>query len=350
MLPAFQGDSLWLEYGDPRRARCILIDGGPRSRIARERLLELIAERAMVGGEVKLELVVVTHIDADHIAGVLDLLENRDVSLTTGDVWFNGWQHLPTDQLGAKQGEALSTAIRQRRLPWNVAYSEAAVFVPDDGPLPTVELVDGMTLTILSPTRADLAALRPVWKKEVEKAGLVPGIGASEPPEQPDVLGERPLDPEELAAEPFEEDDSKANGSSIALLAEYAGKSVLLTGDAHPSVLARNLGRLAAERGLDRIPIDALKLSHHGGKHNLSRELLDRLECGRYLFSTNGNIFHHPDAESVSRVIVDRNDYELVFNYRSPETERWDSSRLRRRFRYRTTYPETDREGIRVEL
>jgi hypothetical protein len=68
------------------------------------------------------------------------------------------------------------------------------------------------------------------------------------------------------------------------------------------------------------------------------------------LFSTNGNIFHHPDAESVSRVIVDRNDYELVFNYRSPETERWDSSRLRRRFRYRTTYPETDREGIRVEL
>lgn len=346
MLPAAQGDALWIEYGDPQRPRCLLIDGGPPSRVTRERLRERIAERSGPGGG-KLELIVVTHIDSDHIAGVLNLLEDRDAALAPGDVWFNGWQHLPADLLGAKQGEALSGAIRRRRFPWNAAYSETAVVVPDEGPLPTVELADGMVLTLLSPTRAKLAALRPVWKREVEKAGLVPGIGVVEPPGEPDKLGERPLDPEELAAEPFQPDDSEANGASIAFLAEHDGKRLLLTGDAHADILVASLQRLAAEGS---VPVDAFKLSHHGGKHNLSSDLLKRVECGRYLFSTNGTSYHHPDPEAVSRVVVGRNDCELVFNYRSPETERWESSRLRRQFRYRTTYSEAAEQGIRIAL
>ena len=41
-----------------------------------------------------------------------------------------------------------------------------------------------------------------------------------------------------------------------------------LAADAHPSVLTDSLGRLANERGAQRIPVNAYKVSHHGSRKN----------------------------------------------------------------------------------
>ena len=67
MLPARQGDALWLEYGDPAHPRRALIDAGTpetwdalRARIA-----------ALAPGDRHFELLIVSHIDKDHIGGVL---------------------------------------------------------------------------------------------------------------------------------------------------------------------------------------------------------------------------------------------------------------------------------------
>jgi hypothetical protein len=351
LLPARHGDALWIEYGDSGRPRRILIDGGPRSRTIDQRLRQLIRERIDPdAAEPGFELVVVTHIDADHITGILGLLEDPGLPLTTRDLWFNGWNHLPSDLLGAKQGEALSDAIQARRLSWNHDFGGRAVQVPESGSLPCIELEDGMTLTLLSPGRAELAALRPVWKQEVEAAGLVPGHGAREPSEQPDLLGERPVDLAELAKEPFEGDGSAANGASIAFLAEHDGRRLLATGDAHAPTLVAGLQRLADEQRVARVAVEAVKLPHHGSKYNLSRELVDLLDGDRFLFSTNGQIFRHPDPTAVARLVVDRDETELVFNYRTATTERWDSPRLRRRHRYRTVYPENAEGGIVISV
>jgi hypothetical protein len=343
LLPARHGDALWIEYGDPDRPHRLLVDGGPRSRALRDVLADRVA-----GGD--LELLAVTHIDADHISGVLAVLADPAIPVSVRDVWFNGWEHLPTDVLGAKQGEALGAAIRRRRLSWNGDFGGRAVAVPDEGDLPVVRLPGGMDLTLLSPTRTELAALRPVWKEEVEKAGLVPGVAAeAAAAAPPDLLGDHPIDPGELAGEPFEEDSSEANGASIAMLAEFEGTALLLTGDAHGGVLAAGLRRLAAERGVDRVRIDAFKLPHHGSKHNLSPEVLGLVECGRFLFSTNGDIYRHPDPVAVSRVVTGTDDAALEFNYRSETTERWDSARMRRRYGYRTVFPR-DGEGLAIEI
>lgn len=344
MLPARHGDALWLEYGETRNPRRVLIDGGPRSRLTKNRLADRLRQRP------DLELLVVTHIDADHISGVLELLEDRSVPISPRDIWFNGWHHLPSDLLGAKQGEALGAAIRRRRLPWNRDFDEGAAMVPDDGDLPVVELPDGLTLTLLSPPRRQLVDLRPVWKREVEKAGLVPGVAAEQAAAQPDLLGEEPIDPSELADEPYEEDRSEANGASIAMLAEFEGRTLLLTGDAHGGVLADGLRRLMRRRGVGTLELDAFKLSHHGSKFNLGPELLDLVACENYLVSTNGDIFRHPDPVTMSRIVVGRDDVALQFNYRTQTTERWDSSRLQRRFRFRATFPEAETEGLVVEL
>ncbi|MGH3991976.1 MAG: MBL fold metallo-hydrolase, partial [Pseudonocardiaceae bacterium] len=278
LLPARHGDALWTEYGQPDRPHRILIDGGPSSSITRKAIEGLISDRigTVADGQTDFELMVVTHIDADHITGMLSLLEKRSIALRPRDVWFNGWEHLPDDVLGAKQGERLSAAVVRRRIPWNEDFDGRAVVVSQDDPLPVVELPGGLTLTLLSPTRQALAELRPVWKAEVEKAGLVPGQAAEdERAAQPDVLGDDEVDPEALAEEAFVEDGSEANGSSIAFLAEFEGKSVLLTGDAHAGILADGLRRLARQRGTDTVEVDAFKLPHHGSKFNLSPAVLD---------------------------------------------------------------------------
>jgi hypothetical protein len=294
-----------------------------------------------------LELIIVSHIDADHIAGILNALESG-TAIRTADIWFNAWRHLPTDLLGVEQGERLSDVISSRGLLWNDAFEGGPVEVGDTGPLPRVSLPGGMVLTLLSPTRRELAALAPVWKREVEKAGLVPGVSA-EPERPPDSLGEEPLDFPSLARSPFRDDRSVANGASIAVVAEHEGKSLLLTGDARAPVLEAQQRRLAEERGGGRLAIDAVKLPHHGSLHNLSAGMLDAIECSRWIVSTNGSIFGHPDPETIARLVVDRPSMELVFNYRVETTDRFDSSTLRRKHGYVSIYPEGD-PGIAIDI
>ena len=69
LLPAGRGDCLWLEYGNPRHPRIVLIDGGIESTAP---LLERRIRQAMRQRGVSLlhiDLLVVTHIDTDHIDG-----------------------------------------------------------------------------------------------------------------------------------------------------------------------------------------------------------------------------------------------------------------------------------------
>jgi hypothetical protein len=349
-LPARHGDALWLSWGTPDAPRHLLVDGGPASAATRAEL------ESRIDGT-RVELVVVTHIDADHITGVLGLLERRTLALQVGEVWFNGWDQLPTDVLGAKQGERLGAAIVHRRLGWNTGFGGGAVAVSDDGPLPVRQLPGGLKLTMLGPSQADLAALRPVWKEEVEKAGLVPGRAAEEERSRAsDLLGDGPLEPELLAAETFADDQSVPNRASIAFLAEFEGRSLLLTGDAHTEGLVRGLRRLAQDRRIDRVPVDVVKVPHHGSRNNVGPELLSAVAAERYVFSTDGGIYHHPDPVAVARIITACSTTaqargrptEMAFTTRTDITSRWESPRLQRRYHYALRYPDRMGDPLRV--
>lgn len=102
--------------------------------------------------------------------------------------------------------------------------------------------------------------------------------------DQPDVEPFGPIDIDALAAEPFHEDTAEANGSSIAFLAEYGGKRVLFSAEAHPTRLLRSIDQLVGPNST--LALDVCKLSHHGSDHNTSPSLLDRLDCRRFLIST----------------------------------------------------------------
>jgi hypothetical protein len=227
------------------------------------------------------------------------------------------------------------------------------VAVPADGGLPKVTLDGGMKITLLAPTLDRLAELRPVWKREIEKLGLVPGEAGEALEEDRGLLGPAKRDLDELAAGFFEGDDSRANGSSIAFLAEHDGKRCLFTGDAFAPDLAAALDRLARREGDTRVEMDALKLSHHGGRKNTSAELLKRVSCRNFLFSTDGSYYGHPDDESIARVVVHGGHAgkpTLWFNHRPKESAtdwaRRPPADLRR---YQPRYPEGV-QGMKVEL
>ena len=86
MLPAEHGDCLWVQYGDPERPSVLLVDGGTGAPTTTRRLGQRITGR--LGPDHPAALAVVTHVDADHITGVLDLLEGpgRDLPLGRGVV------------------------------------------------------------------------------------------------------------------------------------------------------------------------------------------------------------------------------------------------------------------------
>ncbi|WP_437919660.1 ComEC/Rec2 family competence protein [Sphingobacterium sp. LRF_L2] len=350
LLPARYGDSLWIEYGDPANPSFVLIDGGTGgTRDDIQRLIDAIP------GQKHIELLVVTHIDRDHIEGILSLLQADRLDFTIGTIWFNAWNHLPGNDLseifGAVQGEKLSAAILKHNIMWNTQFDYQAVVYGSDQEPPVIQLEKGLKITLLSPTPENLESLKTVWEAEVRKANLAPGFGLEEfeDPDKPsDVIekfGEGILDVEKLYEEKFEEDKAPANGSSIAFLAEFQGKRVLFAADAFPSVLINALNKLTKEK----IPLDLMKLSHHASAKNTSPDLLKKIDCKKFAISTNGSISHHPARVTVARVIkINGEGTELLFNYRTKDNECWDDEVLKTKYGYTTTYPKV--EGLVIPL
>ena len=355
-LPARFGDCIWIEYGDEQNLNRILIDGGTAgTRHDIKAMIESLPE-----DERHFELMVVTHIDKDHIAGILGLLEENDLGFKVRDFWYNGFKHLTEveevvneddEDFGAKQGEHLTQAILKHDISWNGDFNNKAVVVDSDI-LPEITLPGGMLLTLLSPTPALLEDLKPKWVREVTKANMVPGGVPPVEDEEEDEdesfgIGDIP-DVNALAQTAFHEDHSEANGSSIAFLATFNDTSILFCGDAFPSQLVKALNIIKPD---DKIDIDLMKVSHHASSHNTSPELLEKINCSHYIISTNGSTFKHPKADTISRILKTSGaGTRLIFNYKSSINEVWDLNFLKNTHNYDTIYPETGIDGIEIEL
>lgn len=327
MLPAAHGDAIWIEYGTKPDVHRILIDGGPvhtyesglRRRVA-----------ALKAKERQIDLMVVTHIDADHIDGALVLLQELEgLKLGVDELWFNGWPQLPQTEgpraaYAPLQGEFLGGLIQlNARLEdaWNRRFGRQAVVVSDAGDLPVVELEGDARLILLGPSTKDLRRLRARWASairdfspgDVEEARLrLEKRREYRPPATPAVFAaRRPGD-----------DRSAANGSSICFVFECEGLSVLFAGDARAPTLAASLKRLAEQSSNNKVHFDVVKLPHHGSMGNVSDAWLQWVDCQKWLISTNGDVFDHPDVETARLIAGHVTGPALLCNYQSDSTER----------------------------
>lgn len=355
MLPADEGDCLWIEYGSGTNPRRMIIDAGRKK--AYKALIDRLGALDQAPGPA-VDLFVMTHIDDDHIFGGIPLFADARIDHQTfGDIWYNCYSHLDhesarkpeADMLGPKNGEIFAALLLKGGFRWNEAFDGGAtIVVPNTGNLPRIELDGDLTLTLLSPTWESLTVLKGFWERELED--MEPGdaeaaleIFSDRRDLQPDVLGGL-IDVEDLIENPYKHDTTAPNGSSIAFLAEHDGRAVLFTGDAHPPILEASITRLLKERGQSVLALDAFKISHHGSKNNTSVKLLDLIDCRRFLISTNGTRHDHPDAETIARILYRNHQEEppteLYFNYQTNKHNTvWDDEELQEKWNYRTHYP-----------
>lgn len=354
-LPATDGDAIWVRWGEPPGNQ-LLIDMGREAtgKAIRKRLEAVPADRR------HFTLLVVTHVDGDHIGGVLSGLVDAGPleGLEFDDVWFNGWPHLHgqaarhkgrLEAMGPVQGERLTDWLTG---PWNEAFDRGPV--ERFSSLPVKELPGGMRLTVLGPTPSRLAQLRPTWEADVARA--VKDARLPDRPGRLESLGRaKPVKPEleswadlrALANASSDPDDSAANGASICLCLEWERRRVLLTGDAWATEVVDGL------RLMDQLPVafDVVKAPHHGSQANVSEELVEAIACPIWALSTSGSRHYHPDAVAVARILCRSRPPrpELVFNVPSAYNAWWENPEWKKRFDYETRTG-AEPEGIILSL
>lgn len=353
MFQSGKGDCLLLSNaaGTSR----ILVDGGMPDAYSEHVAPALGKLRA---AKKKIDLVYVSHIDRDHIGGVLRLLDDEvkwrvhehqkkngnpahkappaPRPPKIGAIWHNAFHEQLTKNAG-KIEEALAAtapvlsgadvaAMREAGLHQaNVAASiKEAIQVsrrigpnqlgiplnaPSSGRLMMLRegqkpfTIGGMKVTILGPTDVHLRKMRKKWDDWLRdnQAALKTIRAAAKKDEE--RLGTSDFDRFLLAlklqAESFG-DPSKVtppNLASLTLLVEEHGASILLTGDARGDQVIDGLeavGRL----GNGPFAVDVLKVPHHGSENNIDSDFCDAVIARQYLFCGNGE-HGNPDVRVV---------------------------------------------------
>ena len=224
--------TVWWCHTDSAAEHHVLIDGGP-AHAYDTGLRKYLLDRPKLR---HFELMILTHVDTDHIDGALCLL--NDVrhgalsDLVIDEVWFNGWEQLTgrIDDRGPQQGDYFAYLLRSMEFSLNAAFGGNAVCRDLSH---EIELPGGATLTVLSPSKRELDKMRAEWVGVLTEADYDPGKAAqrlsNKQMYQPKARG---VDSAERTKRPGS-DVSAPNGSSIGVLFEYAGQRLLLAGDAH---------------------------------------------------------------------------------------------------------------------
>lgn len=353
------GDSMVIEYGNNASSKYILIDGGPPdvyNNSLRDSLIDLV-------GSQTLEVAIVTHVDADHIKGVLDLLaelkaqqdNGEDRFLEISDLWLNSFSrtidinNTLTNRInslfstaaangiqmastaialnGIKEGNKLTTLCNILNIPMNTPAPQGVFRVGS----PNAALAyDNLTFTIVGPTQENLDELQREWEE---------------------WLAERE---NEMAAGNFNvlsmSDKSVPNLSSIAFLVEGSGRTILFTGDGRGDHLLQGLKK----KGLltnGRIKVDVLKVAHHGSDRNATRGFFEDVQADTYVISANGKN-KNPDYTTLTWIVEAANEQgreiELVITNETPSTAKLIKDYPQAEWGYAITYLPNNQNFITV--
>lgn len=314
LLKAGNGDSILISFFDEnRKRRTILVDGGNNFNEYKKHLLEEV--KFLIRRKSLLDLIVITHIDQDHIKGITYLIKefsrlNSDIPATTANkYWFNSAKKAKAGKrttnfdISISEMEALELFLHQQPDDvWNIADKIIA---------PYEFSFFNSKLTILSPNQAILAKFNQVYSNDDI---------ASESSDYNFDLKTLIAKEKQRVIENNEDLDHKLeNATSIAFLWERKQKSVLFTGDAVPHVIDQAIKDLITKRGIQRLVVDVVKLSHHASRRSISNDFLSLIDCSKFLISTNGKKARLPNKSTIAKIISHPNrsnrEIDFYFNY-----------------------------------
>ena len=354
-LDARQGDAIWVRWGEGRQ---LLVDMGTSGtgRALADRF------RALPEDQRAFELLVVTHVDTDHIGGVLTGLVDpaEPVPVTFADVWFNGWEHLnglvPADErsqlepMGGVQGELLTAWLRDHA--WNDAFGRAAA-IRTDTTLPRSRAAGradhhraGARAGAADRPRPGVAARRRRRAREGDARPTSPRASSRWGRARPRPSRARSTSRSSARTR------SRSTGAGPTRRASRCSSSTTASAPCSPATpppRSCSAGSPCSTRA-QRVPLDLVKLPHHGSRNNVSRALVQAVDCPLWVFSSDGTTFRHPDAIAVSRVVRDAGpEPHLVFNVPSTFNQWWERPEWQDLFGYTTTYGVED-DGVTVAL
>ena len=121
ILQAGTGDSIWVSHNNKN----IVIDGGKSTTVIKTRY-EQMPQNEII------DLLVVTHIDSDHIAGIIALIKHLKKEGETHrlkQIWFNFPKKEATDEYSIDEGNELTSLLLEiDGLSWNNNTSELRGF------------------------------------------------------------------------------------------------------------------------------------------------------------------------------------------------------------------------------
>lgn len=337
---ARKGDCLILHYGTKEDPGLILIDGGPSQVYTpqlKPRLAQIREARNLPADEpLVVNLMMVSHIDDDHIKGILDLTkelitamdEKKPLPLRIRDLWHNSFDDIigndskeliasVTASLGAAglhgdidsedfdehtgkvlasvaQGDQLRKDAEKLKLPLNKEFGGELVRAEKEVPL---DFGKGLAFTVAGPMKAELIALHKehddFLKKQDKKA--------------------------KTALASFT-DTSVANLSSLVLLAEVDTKKILLTGDARGDKILEGLELVKRLTPGGEMHVDILKVPHHGSDRNMETGFFKRVTADHYVFSGDGE-HGNPERETLNMLLEARGDANYTVHLTYPVDE-----------------------------
>lgn len=346
LLPAHNGDSFLVEFlGQDNEFHRLWIDGGLVKSYyehGRNALLSLAQQSASI------DLMVVTHIDQDHIGGILAYVNDKEVPKEgVKQFWFNSgrliaseFDHDPDPRRDVSlAGLGYQTRSLQQGIKLEDFLAKSGRW--HDQPIQQghKEEIAGAVIQVLSPDQQQLLKLDREWEQEArEEEG---GRSVPKTDHQESI--------EQLAAEKEKEDHSIANGSSIAFLFRVKNKSVLFLGDSHPSVIVKALKKLGYSNK-KRLKVDFVKMAHHASKYSISYELLSLIQSQKFIVSTDGSRHGLPHKEALARVVLspdrDRGQkLEFLFNHHNDFLQNIFPQKDQIRYNFECSYPPQGQQG-----
>lgn len=334
-LRANHGDAIVVEIiKDSGEIFRILIDGGPPGMLAQTNHPVLKAQQTREFLQLlneyrdkflEFDITVLTHIDSDHIGGLLAAYRREEYRKVIGkNIWFNS-PSLVSKKLNKAQ-PANSNIIISPIVGINTSVREAVdlddlveLYQPNRSLITTSTppiILDWGRIDILSPTVSKLNDLVDYWETEIA-----------------DKTTSGKKNDYENTIEHYQKNDnftsdtSVKNGSSIAMLVRSSVSSILLLADSFSTTVASSLRNLGYSE-TNKLTIDVCKISHHGSKGNTCTELLSLLNCRFFIISTNGGK-QLPHKQTIARILSVFPAAQFIFNYPELTKKIFDEEELK---------------------
>lgn len=292
----------------------------------------------------KIDYLIVTHIDNDHINGLITMLtQNSD--LVIEHIIYNCYRRVMSNrkQWTEKMRENVSRLYGQlpividmisqdineekavtlaecilRKEEWNRTWQRE--YVTDESP--AIQLANNMgRIIFLSPSQAALDQLDKKYRKlfwqqlykqkeeEYDKEETIyealmriAQLDEDEEIKEENVndctINEHTL--EQYACQSLSKMDDN-NMASIAFVWEHQGHRILFMGDADPTQVSKAIEE-AYKDETKPIIFDLIKVSHHGSAHSTSKELMNMADSERFFFT--GGAKERPSLQTLGRIIT----------------------------------------------